>query len=172
MVNRAKAAIIGRNLACEVQPMAEYPLLTQLLELPPVHVTHYQLVGAERINIFIESTLEAALCPDCGQLSTHQHDVGPPQLIRDLSISNRRCWLRYAPRRFKCAACEHTFVERVAWREPGLKYTTRYERAIYERTRREPIAQIAQDERLSEDIVQGIFERGAKKRLSDVGTPW
>jgi transposase len=152
--------------------MAEYPLLTQLLELPNLRVTHYQLVGAERINIFVESALDAAICPDCGQLSTQQHDVGRPQMIRDLSLSNRRCWLRYAPRRFTCAACHHTFVERVAWREPGLKYTTRYERAIYERTRREPIAQIAQDEILSEDIVQGIFERWAKKRSPAAVTLW
>jgi len=49
------------------------------------------------------------------------------------------------------------------WREPGLTYTNRYEQYLYERARREPIAQIAQDEQVSEDIVQGIFERRAKK---------
>ena len=92
------------------------------------------------------------------------HDYGEPQLIRDLPIWNRRCWLRYSPRRFECASCEKTFVERVAWREPGLEYTTRYEQFIYEQVRRQSVAQVARDERLSEDIVQGIFERWAKKR--------
>jgi hypothetical protein len=45
-----------------------------------------------------------------------------------------------------------------------LDYTIRYEQAIYEKVRRESVAQVAQDERLSEDIIQGIFERWAKKR--------
>ena len=144
--------------------MAEYPLLTELLDFTNVSVTHYQLVGQNRINLFLESTMPVAICPDCGQASTELHDTGEPQMIRDLPIWNRRCWLRYAPRRFKCAHCRDTFVERVAWREVGRDYTMRYEQHIYQRSRREPIAQVAQDEGLSEDIVQGIFERWAKKR--------
>jgi hypothetical protein len=39
----------------------------------------------------------------------------------------------------------------------------RYEQHIYQRTRKEPILQVAKDEMLSEEIVQGIFERWAKK---------
>lgn len=145
--------------------MAHYDLLTELLDLPNVRVTHYQLVGQQRLNLFIESTLAAAVCPDCQQVSLAVHQVGKPQMLRDLPIWNRRCWLRYAPRRFKCATCATTFVERVLWREPGLDYTTRYEQFIYERTRREPLAQVARGEGLTEAIVQGIFERGAKKHL-------
>ena len=40
----------------------------------------------------------------------------------------------------------------------------RYEQHIFQRTRKEPILQIARDEKLSEEVVQGIFERWAKKR--------
>ncbi len=144
--------------------MANYPLLTELLNLSNVQVTHYQLVGPSRINLFVESTLPAAACPDCGEVSTELHDISEPQMIRDLPIWDRRCWLRHAPRRFKCLACKDTFVERVAWREVGRDYTVRYEQHIYQRSRHEPIVQVAQDEGLSEDIVQGIFERWAKKR--------
>ena len=85
------------------------------------------------------------------------------QLIRDLPIWQRRCWLHYAPRRFKCVTCQDTFVERVLWRQPDLDYTSRYEQSLYQRACREPISHIAESEQLSEDIVQGIFERGAKK---------
>ena len=60
--------------------------------------------------------------------------------------------------------CGNTFVELVAWREPGWAYTTRYEQFIYEQVRRQSVAQVARDERLSEDTVQGLFERWAKKR--------
>jgi transposase len=150
--------------------MANYDMLTELLDLPNVRVTHYQLVGQQRLNLFVESTVPAAVCPDCQQLSLTVHQIGEPQMLRDLPIWNRRCWLRYAPRRFNCETCATTFVERVLWREPGLDYTTRYAQFIYERTRREAIAQIAQDERLTEAIVQGIFERGAKKRSPNAAT--
>jgi transposase len=144
--------------------MAEYPILTELLNLPNIKVVHYQLVGQNRINLFVESTLPAALCPNCQQASTNQHDQGEPQMLRDLSIWDRRCWLRLTPRRFKCATCQNTFVERLAWREPERDYSLRYEQHIYQRARKEPITQVAKDENLSEEAVQGIFERWAKKR--------
>ena len=143
--------------------MAQYDQLTELLDLPHTRVVHYQLVGHHRVNLFVESTLEAAICPTCQHVSTVIHDQGAPLFIRDLSLWHRRCWLRYVPRRFECATCQATFVERLAWREPNREYTQRYEQAIFERARREPTSQIAQAEQLSEDQVQGIFERWAKK---------
>ena len=145
--------------------MANYDMLTELLDLSHVRMTHYQLVGKHRLNLSVESTLEAAMCPNCQQVSLAVHDASEPQRLRDLPIWNRRCWLQVAPRRFKCATCENTFVERVLWRELGVDYTVRYAQFIYERARREPLAQIAQTEDLSEDQAQGIFERGAKKHL-------
>ena len=150
--------------------MANYDLLTELLDLPNVRVTHYQLVGQQRLNVYIESTAPAAVCPDCQQLSLVVHQIGEAQMLRDLPIWNRRCWLRYAPRRFKCETCATTFVERVVWRESGLDYTRRYEQFVYERARQEPLAQIAQAEGLTEAIMQGIFERGAKKSSPNVAT--
>lgn len=93
--------------------MANYDMLTELLDLPHVRVTNYQLVGKHRLNLLVESTFEAAVCPNCQQVSLAVHDASEPQMLRDLPIWNRRCWSRYAPRRFKCATCENTFVERV-----------------------------------------------------------
>ena len=142
----------------------QYDWLTELLDLPNVRVLHLQLVGSQRLNVVVESISEASLCPRCQQPSLIVNDQGEAQMIRDLPIWNRRCWLSYRARRFDCATCNNTFVERVVWREPGLDYTVRYEHAIYEKVRRESVAQVAQDERLSEDIIQGIFERWAKKR--------
>jgi len=144
--------------------MADYSMITELLNLSNVKVVHYQLVGPSRINLFVESTLSTALCPNCQQPSSSVHDMSEPQMLRDLPIWDRRCWLRIAPRRFKCANCHNTFVERLAWREPERDYSLRYEQHIYQRARKEPLTQIAKDEGLSEEAVQGIFERWAKKR--------
>ncbi len=150
--------------------MPDNQLLTELLGLPQVRVTRYELLGRDRIQLSVESTVEAAVCPDCQLVSFTLHETSKPQLIRDLPIWQRRCWLHYAPRRFKCATCQDTFVERVLWREPDLDYTVRYEQALYQRARREPISQIAESEQLSEDIVQGIFARGAKKHSMPAAT--
>jgi transposase len=144
--------------------MADYQLLAELLGLPNGQVVGYQIINAERIEVRIESRLDAALCPHCQQVSTQMHDTAEPQMLRDLAIWGRECWLRYAPRRFACATCDNTFVERVAWREPGLAHTLRYAQHIYTRAQHEDIAQVALDEGLSQDTVRGIFERWAKKR--------
>lgn len=151
--------------------MAVDAMLTELLDLPNVKVVHYQLVGQQRLNLFVESSLAAAVCPTCEQVSVTVHDVGEPQMLRDLSIWQRHCWLRYAPRRFKGASCQDTFVERLLWRDVGLAYTPRYEQFIYEHVQHETVAQVARDERLSEDIVQNIFERRAKKQLPSAAIP-
>ena len=151
--------------------MADYPILTELLDLPNVKVVHYQLVGHHRLNLFVESTLSVAVCPTCEQVSVAVHDTGDPQMLRDLSIWKRQCWLRHAPRRFKCASCQNTFVERLLWRETGLAFTQRYEQFIYEHVQHDTMAQVARDEGLSEDIVQSLFERRAKKQSPSVAIP-
>ena len=151
--------------------MADSQMLGELLGLPNVSVLGYQIIGNERIEVQIRSSLEAALCPDCQQISTQIYDTGEAQTLRDLPMWDRQCWLRYAPRRFACAHCARTFVERVAWRTPGVGYTARYAQHIYGRTRQQDIAQVAQDEGLSQDTVRAIFEQGAKKRLPSAATP-
>jgi transposase len=150
--------------------MADLQLFKALLGLANVNVVNYQLLNAERIEVGVESSLDAALCPTCQRVSTQIHDTAELQTLRELPIWGRQCWLRYAPRRFTCATCQATFVERVAWREPGFAHTVRYAEHIYERTRHQDLARIAQDEGLSQDTVRGIFERWAKKRWPSAAT--
>lgn len=144
--------------------MADYQTLTELLGLSHMRVTHYQLVGDYQINLFIESTIDRAVCPHCGGIHTTIHELSAEQTIRDLPMWSRRCWLRYRPRRFLCQPCNKSFVERVDWREGGYNYTYRYQGHVFERTRHQPIAYVAREERLSENIVQGIFTRYAEKK--------
>jgi transposase len=92
------------------------------------------------------------------------------QLVRDLAYGERHCYLSYRARRFRCEKCSKTFVERVAWKRPEASYTLRYENYIYQRARKEPVRQIAEEEGLSEEAVQSIFEHKAKKRLRHGGT--
>jgi transposase len=140
-------------------------LLNKLLGIPKLHVVQSDFIGEEKLHLIVTSTLPVASCPDCGCVSNQVHDESEAQMIRDLSIAERRCYLVYRARRFKCENCQKTFVERVDWKRPNISYTERYERYVYQRVRHESVSQVAQDEGLSEEATQAIFEHRAKKRL-------
>ncbi len=145
-------------------------LLNRLLGIQKLHVVKSDFIGEEKLHLEVASTLSVANCPDCGQISDQVHDESEAQMIRDLAIAERQSYLVYRARRFKCEQCKKTFVERVEWKRANVSYTERYERYIYQRVRRESVSQIAQDEGLSEEAVQGIFEYRAKKRRRHAGT--
>mgnify|MGYP000560107616 FL=1 len=145
-------------------------LLNTLLGISKLRVLKSDFIGEEKIHLEVVSTLAVASCPDCGRVSNLMHDESEVQIIRDLSISERQCYLVYRARRFKCGHCKKTFVERVEWKRANVSYTERYERYVYQRVRRESVSQVAQDEGLSEEAIQAIFEHRAKKRLRHAAT--
>jgi len=144
--------------------------LNKLLGIPKLCVVKSEFIGEEKLHLEVISTLPVASCPDCGCVSNLVHDESDAQMIRDLSIAERQCYLVYRARRFKCEYCSKTFVERVEWKRASVSYTERYERYVYQRVRRESVSQVAQDESLSEEAVQAIFECRAKKRLRHAAT--
>jgi transposase len=150
--------------------MNNHELLNKLVGIAKLDVVKSELIGEEKLHLEIVSTLSVASCPDCGRVSDRVHDESEAQMIRDLSIAERQCYLVYRARRFKCEHCKKTFVERVEWKRASVSYTERYERYIYQRVRRESVSQVAQDEGLSEEAVQAIFEHRAKKRRRHAGT--
>jgi transposase len=145
-------------------------LLNKLLGIAKLHVVKSEFIGEETLHLEVISTVPVASCPDCGRVSNLVHDESDAQMIRDLAIAERQCYLVYHARRFKCEYCKKTFVERVEWKRAGISYTERYERYMYQRVRRESVSQVAQDEGLSEDAVQAIFEYRAKKRRRHAAT--
>jgi transposase len=144
-------------------------LLNKLLGIPKLQVVKSEFIGEEKFHLEVVSTLSIASCPDCGHVSNQLHDESEAQFIRDLSIAERQSYLVYRVRRFKCENCRKTFVERVEWKRSNVSYTERYEQYVYQRVRRESVSQVAQDEGLSEEAVQAIFEHRAKKRRRHAG---
>ena len=59
-------------------------MICESLDMPNVRVTKYQTQGHHRVNVFIESTIVAAVCPECESVSTQIHDVAEVQMIRDM----------------------------------------------------------------------------------------
>ena len=104
--------------------MDENQLLTQVLGIEKLEVRGSKIAGAEEIYLNVEPMLKVGICPDCNEISLHEHDRGEEQNIRNLAIEGRRCWLLYRPREFRCYRFKKTFVERVEWRRVGMSYTT------------------------------------------------
>jgi transposase len=150
--------------------MSDNDFLYKLLGIEKLRITQSDFIGEEQLHLSVESSLAVATCPDCGQISGQVHDFSEEQMIRDLPIAERRCYLGYRAKRFECQHCRKTFVERVAWKRLGVNYTLRYEKHVYHRARKEANTQVAEDEGLSEEAVQAIFEYWAKKRSRHVGT--
>ena len=122
--------------------MNNIEFLNELLNLEKLQVAEAEFAGAEQVTLFVKSELSAAICPNCNQVSTKVHDLSATQMIRDLSIGERRCYLSYPARRFDCEHCNKTFVERVDWKRPGVSYTLRYEKYIYQRACKEPVVKL------------------------------
>lgn len=138
--------------------------LTKLLNLPNLEIIKYEMPDAETAILEIRSTLEVAICPTCKTPSTAIHDYDDPRLVRDLSLSGRKSYLRHQSRRFECAVCQKPFTERIEWLNFDSSYTKRFEEQVYQLCRKSTIQDVSTLLELGYDAVEGIFHRRAKKR--------
>lgn len=146
-------------------------LLTELLGLPQVYVTAYELPNAATLVLDVETRLPTATCPRCAHPSTALHSVGEPRTVRDLDVWGRRCYLRFRPRQFACAHCRRTFVERLAWLAPRQHQTRRFERRVYTLVWRTTVADAAAYHQLTDERAEGIFLRAATEQVEVRGYP-
>jgi transposase len=146
-------------------------LLTELLDLPHVRVVGYELPDEDTIVLDIEFEMPVAMCPGCQKISSSIHSYVPPRMVRDLDMWNRQCYLRFRPRQFECDECENTFVERLAWLEKSQRQTRRMERRVFELVRRTNVADAAWYHRSTDEVVEALFLREARRRLEARGFP-
>ena len=146
-------------------------VLTELLDLPQVAVTAYELPDAERLILDVEIRMPAAPCPTCGQLSRVVHSYGARRTVRDLDVWGRQCYLRFVPRQFACQGCQATFVERLAWLEARRQQTRRFEQQVYTLTCRSNMEEAACCYAISAERVADIFGRHANAQVTARGYP-
>jgi transposase len=142
--------------------------LTKLLNLPNLEVVKYETPDVETAILEIKSTWVVAICPECKTPSTSMHDYEDARLVRDLSLSGRKSYLRYHSRRFECEVCQRSFTERVEWLNFDSSYTRRFEEHVYKLCRKNTIQDVSVFLELGYDAVEGIFQRWAKKRRQRV----
>lgn len=93
-------------------------------------IKHARVTGAafdvEGLLCDVEPTTRIARCGACGRRCRKIHDRREPRRWRGLDLAGMRCWLRYAPRRVKCAQCGVT-TEMVPWAAHDSWFTWAFE---------------------------------------------
>lgn len=138
--------------------------LTELLNLSNVEVIGCETPDEATVIFEIKATLKVAMCPECKTPSSQVHDYDDARLVRDLSMSGRKSYLRLRARRFECNQCQHAFTERLEWSAFDSSYTTRFEEHVFMLCRKNTVQDVSQLLELGYEAVEGIFKRHAKKR--------
>lgn len=144
--------------------------LTFLLDLMHFEVTGYGVEKDEAgdiVHLFCRLTIDVGICPHCQAISSHIKQY-KERCVRDHDIWGKRTFLHFQIRRFECPDCGLRFTEELAtigWRR---RQTKRFEQIVYQQCRHSSKKETAEQFRLSQTTVAGIFKRWAKRRI---GTP-
>jgi len=89
--------------------------------------------------------------------------------VRDLAIWGRPVYLQVPRRQFYCRQCQRYFTELLEFVDWERCYTQRYEAYIYQRVQASNIEQVRQEEGLSWDQVNGIFDYTFNLKKRELG---
>lgn len=89
--------------------MSEENRITGLLELKDGTITHFECSDDEN-HLFIEVPRVKSLCPSCGQETQVIHDYRT-QRILDIPLYEKKTFLVYRKRRYRCERCGKRFDE-------------------------------------------------------------
>ncbi len=104
-------------------------MLEQILKLPNILVKEYQKVDEETCIFVVESRARKAICNRCGQTSKNLHQ-NRWHLVKDLSVSGQKTYLKVNRRQWKCKICGRPFSEELEWLKRRRRYTKRLAESI------------------------------------------
>lgn len=137
--------------------------LTELLGLPEVSVIDSTRIE-DSICLHLQLKNGGINCPHCYHYTT-EINQNRPVLIRDLSVFGQRVYLRVPRRQFYCSKCQRYSTERLEWVDGQRRHTQRYEKQIFERIKGSTLEKVAQEEGLSFDEIEGIFNHVSRRHI-------
>lgn len=143
------------------------PALIEIpLDLPHVRVLHTSLDGRD-LTVTIESTIESATCPKCGEQISELHSYGDPIRLRHLPILGLRTWIELRPKRFICRRCPNTptTTQRLSWYEPRSPHTKAFDDWLMLNLINSTEADVARKCEVSEEEVLGALRRQVEARV-------
>ncbi len=137
------------------------------LDLPHVRVLHTSLDGRD-LTVTVESTLESATCPHCGEQTNELHSYGEPIRLRHLPVFGLRTWVVLRPKRFICRRCpgSPTTTQQLPWYEPRSPHTKAYDDWLMLNLINSTEADVARKCEVSEEEVLGALRREVKAQVA------
>ena len=136
--------------------------LDELLNFPNITVGSYK-IEEESINLKLDFVKETVPCPDCGKETDNINQIRKLK-IRDIPIQGKITILEMGRRQCYCEHCQHYFTEKLDFIDFPRNITERYKKYIYERIKASTITQIAREENLTYDRVEGILKNQFRKK--------
>lgn len=140
----------------------EFKLLTELLDIPEVKVKNI-IIEKHKILISIEQ-LNYPVCPRCGQQYFATPKDTRRQIVEDLSVFDKHCYLEITKFRINCN-CGYCGTEEIAWLGRYNRKTLRYQKRIYEFCKRMTCIDVARLFGISKNTVYNIDKDGIEKEL-------
>jgi transposase len=137
------------------------------LDLPHVRVLQTCIDGRDLI-VTVESTLESATCPHCGEQTSEFHSYGKTIRLRHLPVFGLRTWIELRPKRFICRRCpgEPTTTQQLPWYEVRSPHTKAYDDWLMLNLINSTEADVARKCEVSEEEVLGALRRQVKASVA------
>jgi transposase len=134
------------------------PSLTDMLGLPDLRTITVLSQPGEK-TIVVESVLDRPACPSCSKESRWVHKHGASeQEIRDIPHGIWPTVLRIKRNRFKCTACEKTWMEEIPSLDSDRLMTKRLCDFIVKRCLKDTNYSVAGDVGLDESTIRSVFK--------------
>jgi len=153
------------NLKVCHNPEPVRPMISVPLDIPNVRVLNAQLNDQGKFIITLESTLEGAKCHCCGQEITAFHGHDDWVTVRHLSILGRPTYLRFRPKRYRCAPCSRrkkkkvTTTQQLSWHTSQSPHTRACEDHMLLQLVNSTIKDVSIKESLGYESVVGVVDR-------------
>lgn len=141
-------------------PKEQLQLIEQLLNLPGVRVLDADIAERE-MTIQIESTDDYAVCHKCGQKATEFYCYGETLRLRHLPVFNRRVYLSYRPKRYRCLNCDDrpTTTRRDDWYDAKAGVTRAFAQFLLLEIVGATLRDVALKHQVSYDLLRGALQR-------------
>jgi transposase len=144
----------------------ELKLLTEVLNLEGVKVSHKHQHEGIGIILKIESIAKESTCNVCGTKSDRLHQ-NHQQIIKDLDWGEQAIFLEVNRRQFKCEKCKKPFSEELEFVKERRRYTKRLAIKTIEEVLADDIRSVAKRGRVTEKEIERML-KDASEDLSKV----
>jgi len=159
---------ISRQKTAWLEEEQSMPALIEVpLDLPHVRVLHPSLDGRD-LTVTVESTLESATCPHCGEQTSELHSYGEPIRLRHLPVFGLRTWIGLRPKRFICRRCpgSPTTTQQLPGYEPRSPHTKAFDDWLMLNLINRTQADVARKCEVSEEDALGALRREVKSQVA------